>query len=96
MNLDLYILILTSIGFIFGWIVGRFNYKKKLLKCIEEIRFEGTSINKYFTAGMYRGVSALKIYLKSIILDNKVGKSYLLELHFNKDLLSKSSKKNNR
>ncbi|AIX12443.1 hypothetical protein CPT_Pollock84 [Escherichia phage Pollock] len=96
MNLDLYILILTSIGFIFGWIVGRFNYKKKLLKCIEGIEFKGTSNNEYFTASMYKGIDALKIYLKSIILDNKVGKSYLLELHSNKDLLSKSSKKNNK
>lgn len=87
------IIILSSLGFIFGWLLGRINYKKKLLQCIEDIRFEGKSNNKHFTAGMERGIDALRIYLTSLIKENKVGKPHSIHLGSNKDLLSKKNNK---
>lgn len=90
------LILLSSLGFIFGWLVGRANYKRQLLKCISDIRYEGTSNNEHFTAGMHRGMEAIKIYMQDIIRKNKVGKSHRMDLSSKKDLLSKTSKKNNK
>ena len=90
------LIILSSLGFIFGWLVGRANYKKQLIKCISEIQYAGTSNNEHFTAGMHRGIEAIKLYMQDIIKKNKIGKEYRMDLSSKKDLLSKTSKKNNK
>lgn len=90
------LIILSSLGFIFGWLVGRANYKRQLIKCISEIQYAGTSNNEHFTAGMHRGVESIKLYMQDIIKKNKVGKEYRMDLSSKKDLLSKTSKKNNK
>ncbi len=90
------LILLSSLGFIFGWLVGRANYKRQLIKCISDIRYEGTSNNEHFTAGMHRGIEAIKLYMQDIIKKNKVGKEYRMDLSSKKDLLSKTSKKNNK
>lgn len=90
------LIILSSLGFIFGWLVGRANYKRQLIKCISEIQYAGTSNNEHFTAGMRRGIEAIKFYMQDIIKKNKVGKPYRMDLSSKKDLLSKTSKKNNK
>lgn len=90
------LILLSSLGFIFGWLVGRANYKRQLIKCISDIRYEGTSNNEHFTAGMNRGIEAIKLYMQDIISKNKVGKSHRMDLSSKKDLLNKTSKKNNK
>ena len=90
------LIILSSLGFIFGWLVGRANYKRQLIKCISEIQYAGTSNNEHFTAGMHRGIEAIKLYMQDIIKKNKIGKEYRMDLSSKKDLLSKTSKKNNK
>ena len=90
------LIILSSLGFIFGWLVGRASYKRQLLKCISNICYEGTSNNEHFTAGMHRGIEAIKIYMQEMIEKNKVDKPYRMDLSSNKNLLSKTSKKNNK
>lgn len=90
------LILLSSLGFIFGWLVGRANYKRQLIKCISEIQYAGTSNNEHFTAGMHRGMEAIKLYMQDIIKKNKVGKEYRMDLSSKKDLLSKTSKKNNK
>lgn len=90
------LIILSSLGFIFDWLVGRANYKRQLIKCISEIQYAGTSNNEHFTAGMHRSIEAIKLYMQDIIKKNKVGKEYRMDLSSKKDLLSKTSKKNNK
>lgn len=90
------LIILSSLGFIFGWLVGRANYKRQLIKCISEIQYAGTSNNEHFTAGMHRGIETIKLYMQDIIKKNKVGKEYRMDLSSKKDLLNKTSKKNNK
>lgn len=90
------LIILPSLGFIFGWLVSRANYKRQLLKCISEIQYAGTSNNEHFTAGMNRGIEAIKLYMQDIISKNKVGKSHRMDLSSKKDLLTKTPKKNNK
>lgn len=90
------LIILSSLGFIFGWLVGRANYKRQLLKCISDIQYAGTSNNEHFTAGMHRGIEAIKLYMQDIIRKNKVGKPYRMDLSSKKNLLNKTSKKNNK
>lgn len=90
------LIILSSLGFIFGWLVGRANYKRQLLKCISDIQYAGTSNNEHFTAGMNRGIEAMKFYMQGIIKGNKIGKPFRMNLSSKKNLLSKTSKKNNK
>lgn len=72
-------IILSSIGFIFGWIAGKANYKAKLLSFIKNINHTCNSPEEQFTQGMIRGVQSMKMYLIEVVSKNKIGKNYRAE-----------------
>ena len=77
------IIILSSLGFIFGWITSRVNYKRKIIRCISNITFESNASNKDFKNGIYRGIESTKDYIIRVLINNKLDKDY--SKRYNKD-----------
>ena len=77
------IIILSSLGFIFGWITSRVNYKRKIIRCISNIRFESNSSNKDYKNGIDRGIESTKDYIIRVLINNKLDKNY--SKRYNKD-----------
>lgn len=70
------IIILSSLGFIFGWITSRVNYKRKIIRCISNITFETNSSNKDFKRGLDRGIETTKDYIIIVVTKDKLDKEY--------------------
>lgn len=77
------IIILSSLGFIFGWITSRVNYKRKIIRCISNITFESNSFNKDYKNGIDRGIESTKDYIIRVLINNKLDKDY--SKRYNKD-----------
>lgn len=70
------IIILSSLGFIFGWITSRVNYKRKIIRFISNITFETNSSNKDFKKGLDRGIETTKDYIIIVVTKGKLTKEY--------------------
>lgn len=77
------IIILSSLGFIFGWITSKVNYKRKIIRCINNITFESNSSNRDFKNGIDRGIESTKDYIIRVLINNKLDKDY--SKRYNKD-----------
>ena len=73
------IIILSSLGFIFGWITSRVNYKRKLINFIYNIHFEANSPNQVFKDGMVVGIDTTKNYIIEVVVEGKIGKKHSKE-----------------
>ena len=77
------IIILSSLGFIFGWITSRVDYKCKIIRCISNITFESNSSNKDYKNGIDKGIQSTKDYIIRVLINNKLDKDY--SKRYNKD-----------
>lgn len=87
------IIILSTIGFIFGWFTSRVSYKRRLLNFIRTSEFLVESNSELHKKGMLLGNELTKNSFISIIEANDIDKELR---HSIKATVSKDSKKNNK
>ncbi len=72
-------IILSALGFIFGWITSRVDYKRKMLAYLSSINFELKASNKAFQDGMDLGAAVVKDYVIECVTNNKIGKKFSIK-----------------